>query len=126
MTDDEAAVALKQLTEHYKQPVLPLSAFCAALETWAYAISDNVRRPNAPYDSCTDRHGAAYAALLSRITIDIHKSALLVRLIYRGEKLRTARCPTHGGHLEMLEWLGDPAHPRCTHGCGGTGWLPNL
>jgi hypothetical protein len=58
--------------------------------------------------------------LMDGFAIDIHKSDLLYRLIYCGEKLRTEQCPEHKGEWSGLE---HPDH-RCPHGCGLTGWLP--
>ncbi len=50
----------------------------------------------------------------------IGKSALLDRLIYRCEPLRTEKCPAHKG-----KWSGIPSSDaECPHGCALTGWLP--
>ena len=50
----------------------------------------------------------------------IGKSALLDRLIYRCEPLRTEKCPAHKGR-----WSGIPSSDaECPHGCALTGWLP--
>ncbi len=67
--------------------------------------------------------GHEYFEYLRHITLDIEKSALLWRLLYREEKLRTEKCPTHKGELNMDLWLRHPDAVRCV--CGGTGWLPN-
>jgi hypothetical protein len=47
----------------------------------------------------------------------VGKSSMLDRLLYGGETLRTAKCPTHKGHWSGL------GIERCPHGCGHTGWL---
>lgn len=127
MTNEEAEKMLAELTEHYHQPVLPLRRVCQAISQWMDAIVTDCARPDkqfGPYDLKDSRHGAAYADHLLYIRTDIQKSALLFRLLYRGEKIRTVRCPEHHGVLSMQEWIGNPSHQPCPHGCGGTGWLP--
>lgn len=132
MTDEEAAEALKALAKHYRQPVLPLDRFCAAITTWFRAIEQNNTDPalrrGAPFLAENTwrpeyQHGHSYAGLLPRIETDIHKSYLLARLIYGGEKLRTRMCPLHLGHWDGPAQLGFPDQV-CPHGCGGAGWLP--
>jgi hypothetical protein len=57
------------------------------------------------------------------VTLAVRKSCLLKRLLYRGEELRTRKCPVHGGR-----WHGCFTE-RCRAGCDGCGcacgWLPN-
>lgn len=57
------------------------------------------------------------AESINFVAIQISKSALLDRLLYVGEPLRTKKCPTHKGTWSGL--FGD-----CEHGCELTGWLP--
>jgi hypothetical protein len=38
LTDDQAEGMLRQLTEHFKQPVMPISKYCDAFRTWEKAI----------------------------------------------------------------------------------------
>lgn len=127
MTDAEAEAMREQLAKHYGEPVMPVSRYCRALETWAARIEE-LNRPG-----YTDRQGSAYWRHLGHILRDIRKSNLLARMIYGGEPLRTRECPVHKGR-----WTGitentvvpAPESPigfksidaKC--GCGGTGWLP--
>lgn len=53
--------------------------------------------------------------------MSITKSALLDRLLYRGESLRSRMCPKHKGKWSGIEWGPENA---CPHGCQLTGWLP--
>lgn len=122
--DVEAEKMLAQLSKHYRQPVLPLHRFCDAITTWMRAIVQNNTEEEARREHPLgrwrpeDQWGHSYWQLLDKIKIDIRKSELLYRLLYKGEKLRTRRCPVHKGH----QYLGQ--HPPCPHGCGLTGWLP--
>ena len=124
MTEQEAQEMLAKLRVHYGQPVMPVRTYCEALENWRRAIEANNRSVETehrdPY-----RQGAQYHEVLHRVFTDMRKSALLWRLIYAGEKFRTVKCPEHKGHLNMGEWIGDGSRGGpCTHGCQGTGWLP--
>lgn len=111
MTDAEAEAALAALRQHYKEPVLPLSRFCAAITTWFRVIE---RLNEVPDESGRSRQGSRYHNVLRLVERDIRKSNLLGRLLYLGEKLRTVQCPTHNGR-----WTGDG---DCA--CQGTGWMP--
>ncbi len=109
---------LESLAKEYGEPVLPLSAVCNAVETWAGCLSDN----NAPPLQRANRkeQGAAYHSTLGWILHDIRKSNLLGRLLYAKQPLRTKPCPRHQGHMDMDELLaGQQGCP-----CQGTGWLP--
>lgn len=44
MTNDEAEDLLRQLGEHYGEPVMPVGRYCAALQMWAYAVRDRAER----------------------------------------------------------------------------------
>ena len=52
----------------------------------------------------------------------ITKSALLGRLLYLNEELRTTKCPEHTGTWRGLDWH---INEGCSLGCDLTGWLPN-
>lgn len=86
--------------------VMRVSDYCAAIWTWM--------------DKAGERYGPEYQTMLDRIRTDIQKSALLWRLIYRGEKLRTVECPKHKGKWHGPEWIG---METCPHDCDGTGYL---
>jgi hypothetical protein len=60
---------------------------------------------------------AAYQ--VERTFLGIHKSNLLARLLYAGEKLRTKKCPEHKGHWSGIEW----SDTVCPHKCQLTGWI---
>lgn len=112
MNDHEANEMLRRLSEHFHQPVMPVSRYCDALETWMRQVVALNRDPQTPEWS----HGHRYFTILSNIATDIRKSNLLWRLIYAGEPLRTEPCPKHQGR-----WSGILP---CEHGCDSTGWLP--
>lgn len=111
LTKEEAETMLAELTEHYHQPVLPMSDFCNAISTWFRCIEKNNLDTDKNYNQ-----GSAYYKHLSNIETDIRKSNLLGRLLYGGEKLRNEKCPKH---LGRWSGIGD-----CEHGCDLTGWLP--
>lgn len=116
LTDEEAQGLLDVLKGHFKEPVLPMSHFCEAITTWFRCIEE----ANAAEDAEDNTQGHGYHSRLRDIERDIHKSALLARLLYGGEKLRTRKCPIHKGHWRGLESPGN----RCPMGCGLSGWLP--
>lgn len=97
MTEAEAQDLIRQLEEHYGEPVQPVSAYCHAFKTWADTVAHLI-------------------PAVRGIEISVTKSNLLARLIYGKERLRTTPCPEHKGH-----WSG--LFIECE--CQGTGWLPN-
>jgi hypothetical protein len=119
VTDDEANVLLKALSDHFKEPVMPVTRYCDALRTWMTCIE---KLNNEPADEFKTRwcQGSAYHMHLGHISTDIQKSNLLARLIYEGEKFRTERCPIHNGHLDMGVMFNATA--PCPHGCDFVGW----
>lgn len=106
LTPEQAEAMLRRLAAHYGCPVMPIERYCEALETWGRVMAAAAKGDD--------------ARSISRVFLLIHKSALLWRLLYCGEKLRTRKCPKHDGHWSGLE------HPDnyCPHGCQFTGWLP--
>lgn len=56
---------------------------------------------------------------VERTSLAIHKSNLLARLLYSGEKLRTVMCPEHKGIWSGIEW----SDTVCPHRCQLTGWV---
>ena len=125
MTEEEAAAMLVKLREHYNEPVMPMSKYCKALRTWAECIEENNTNPELARGSRYDdwAQGKKYYKTIGHTMMDISKSALLWRLLYNGEELRTKMCPEHKGHLDTNMWCGG-CEP-CEHGCEGTGWLKN-
>ena len=109
---------LEALAREYGEPVVPLSAVCGAVATWARCIDDNNTPPLVRANRT--EQGAGYHYMLHHILIDIRKSNLLGRLLYAKQTLRTKPCPKHEGHMDMEELLtGTEGCP-----CQGTGWLP--
>lgn len=116
LTDEEVQTMLAQLKEHFRQPVMPVSAYCDAFRKWRDAVSAaSKREPN----------NQTYLGMLHRIyeaQLDILKSNLLYRLLYLGEDLRTEMCPIHKG-----QWSGcvgpDDDCPHCMAGGNVTGWV---
>jgi hypothetical protein len=120
--NERLKLMLEELEEHYGEPVKPVSTYCEALETWARALET---RHNAEVlmhgKEEAERHSSYYDATskFRRIRTMIHKSNLLYRLIYCGEKFRTRECPVHLGHWNGHAMMtGD-----CPHQCDGTGFL---
>lgn len=115
--------ATNALHQYFGEPVMRLSQFCDAMETWARCIIDNNVNPDLIKDPTNpDRQqGHQYFDFLRGILTDIRKSGLLSRLLYDGQKLRTKMCPTHKGHMATSIWVG---MGECPDGCEGTGWLP--
>lgn len=108
MTNEEALAMRAELEQHYGVPVMPVTQYCEAIWAWFRCIEE---RDGDKY----------YAPMLGGIRNDIQKSALLWRLIYRGEKLRVEQCPIHKGRWHGSIWCGPNV---CEHNCDGTGWLP--
>lgn len=112
LTDEEAAEGLRILSDHFGQPVLPLRRVCDAFDQWVRAVRENNREM---YD------GALKGA--SSIRLSISKSGLLFRLLYRGESVRTEKCPYHKGSMSSGQWaLGGEVPEGCK--CDGSGWVP--
>jgi hypothetical protein len=44
LTDERADGMLKKLAKHYGEPVMPMSRYCAGLETWARCIGERAAR----------------------------------------------------------------------------------
>jgi hypothetical protein len=118
MTDPEAKEMLALLSKHFGEPVLPLGKVCNAVYGWMRCIEEANARAKL---TKAWAQGSNYSDHLTQIRHDIMKSALMGRLIYGGEKVRTKMCPLHHGKQEMHIHLG--AEPQCPHECDGTGWL---
>lgn len=44
LTDEQAEAMLQQLSRHFREPVLPVSRYCGALETWSRCIGERTIR----------------------------------------------------------------------------------
>lgn len=104
LTPEQAEAMRRQLSEHYGDQVRTVGEVCAALQQWAEVGGHFI---NEMAGTNVNAH---------RIFLAAHKSSLLGRLLYRGEKLRTRQCPDCKG-----VWRG--CFLECP--CGGCGWLPN-
>lgn len=122
MTDEEAQAMLKQLSEHFREPVMPVSKYCAALDTWHRAL---ITEGSGRSKSSSNEE---LASMVSHVFLQIRKSNLLYRLIYAGETLRTEKCPDHKGRWSGCSWSDTPC--ECQKMQNGkydsnvTGWLP--
>lgn len=121
LTPDQVTEYTDALTRHYGETVRPVSAVCAALSEYVDALIQN--ESDGPY---SPQIGAMIREHGQTILTYATKSALLARLIYAGEHLRTRKCPEHDGH-----WSGLASAPLSC-GCGDspdgrwgniTGWL---
>ena len=125
----QAEELLRALAEFYREPVMPISRYCNALETWVGCIQMNnglypsgMRPEGFAMPDRGDGHGASYVAILPGMLKDLRKSNLLYRLLYRGQPLRKRPCPQHRGHWSG--WSKDPCPHGCSDGMNLTGWLP--
>ena len=116
MTDAEAEAMLAELTKHYRQPVMPVERYCAALQAWATALEDRAERSK-------EKHDEQQAQDVRHVFMSIRKSCLLDRLIYGGEKLRTEMCPVHQGKWSGCRWDDESFACGCGFGSNVTGWL---
>jgi hypothetical protein len=133
MTDEEAKALLAKLEKHFREPVMPVRQYCAALNLWASAQRDKATRlaeieNPGPYEIESAKDAARFANEVGHVFLQIEKSNLLHRLIYQRESLRTEACPVHKGKWSGCVWDDKPC------GCQGvqaggfgsnvTGWLP--
>lgn len=121
LTREQVDAYTDALTRHYGETVRPVSDVCRAIGDYVHALVQN--KSDGPYGPGV---GAAIREHGPMIMTFAAKSALLWRLIYAGEHLRTRKCPEHDGC-----WSGcASAELKC--GCGDsadgkwgniTGWL---
>lgn len=118
LSQEQAQQMLRELSDHFQEPVQPISSYCQSLMAWANAVI-KLNNDSPPHHWT---HGHTYYMHLNTIMRDIMKSNLLYRLIYEGQKLRSVPCPTHQG-----SWSGcvpEPCPDGCSDGSNVTGWLP--
>lgn len=121
--DAMAAEMLAQLAEHFGEPVMPVSTYCNKLRQWGHAIHDAVARGDEGWGL------KEISQAIGTVFLAIEKSALLNRLIYEGEDIRTEKCPVHKGKWSgcafKLEECANEQYPQgCMSGSNVTGWLP--
>lgn len=119
-TEDE----IDRFLEEYKAgiPVMPVTFFCDFLREWAdlYGKPQKEERNEGENDRRAELRNVA-----NHVFLQITKSNLLWRTIYRGEPVRTEPCPVHRGR-----WSGcnipeeTPCKGACMSGNNVTGWLP--
>jgi hypothetical protein len=117
MDDTKAEEMLRELAEHYGEPVRRVSDYCNAFMDWARVLAERGKE-----DDYEAAHYGEIANKLASVQLPIVKSNYLARRIYVGETHRTEKCPTHKGH-----WSGcypEPCPDGCTSGMDVTGWLP--
>lgn len=120
-TEDE----IKRFMEEYKAgiPVMPVTFVCELLSEWAEVYGEPLRREE-NYEGEVDQR-KRFVDVVQNVFLQIRKSNLLWRRIYRGEELRTEPCPEHKGR-----WSGCalPEETSCKGACMSgnnvTGWLP--
>ena len=110
-TKETAEALLKDLSDHFKEPVMPIGRYCDALRTWRRANEES-GNPDRKY--IVDATAIVFLA--------ISKSNLLARLLYEGEQLRAEKCPVHEGKWSGCTW-GDGKCPHCMSGSNVTGWI---
>ena len=116
LSEAEAQEMIARLEEFYKQPVLPLHRFCAAIELWMKCIEKRNHEPGE--EGLPEEHRShPYFKHLRQMNIDIRKSNLLGRLLYAKQKFRTRVCPLHKRHWSEHAMFVNP----CPHLCDGTG-----
>lgn len=112
------------LTQHYGEPVRPVSQYCNAFRAWGEAITEKVKElegDTSEYAQHERERWQKVVDALAALQIPILKSNLLYRLIYLGEELRTEKCPEHRGRWSGYYW----ERPcECNSGLDVTGWLP--
>jgi|SRR5215469_3925812 len=93
--------------------------FCSAFDAWAKACMTSLPTD----DEYKAKWREEFREHWSFISLAIHKSCLLDRLIYGGSVVRTRPCPVHQGRWSGISM---PACEHCGLGpCGcNTGWLP--
>jgi len=109
-TKETAEALLKELSEHYGEPVMPLHKFCDGMWKWARAMAAS----DGPY--------ASVGKDAIRVFSNTSKSNLLARIFFRGEDPRKAPCPIHKGQWSGCVF-GDQVCPHCMSGCNVTGWV---
>lgn len=153
-TPEEAEAMLRRLSKHFKEPVMPIGRYCAALQLWQCALREKfdwlksklaageTKIPMVLTGVSDDsvfkewsRNVASELESAKQLSNDVDhvfrqitKSNLLSRLLYSGESLRTKRCPAHQGF-----WSGCSSQDEAC-GCqkmqngstdsNVTGWLP--
>lgn len=114
LNQEQAEAMLKELSDFYHCPVMPIDQYCKGLTTWQEAIGDAVDRGDEDLKGLNESVGIVFTA--------IYKSNLLSRLLYLGEELRAVPCPKHKG---MWSGWAESGSCECQSGVNVTGWLPN-
>lgn len=119
LPEEDAEKLLQRLSKHFGQPVMPVRRYCKAIWTWMNCVTDAYKKDVENKEE--DPRFPSIGPVLPSVRRAIEKSALLWRLIYDGQPLRTKECPEHKG-----VWQGLPSpNNDCKHGCELTGWIPD-
>jgi hypothetical protein len=105
------------VNEEECMPTLNAEEFCEAFYTWANACQTELPTD----DEDQKQWRKEFTHHWDFISVAIHKSCLLDRLIYAREPLRTEMCPRHKG-----KWSGcvfEKLECGCQFGSNVTGWL---
>ena len=121
-TDEEVEKFLAAVKDGI--PVMPVTFFCDFLTEWQSLY-------NEPCEERYQDEKKNRAELCERIRdvfLQIRKSNLLWRRIYRGLPVRKTPCPEHKGHWSGCPYdIADlPCKGACVVGGNTTGWLPEV
>ena len=116
------------------EPVRKVSDYCKSFYLWQDAINArhnelHQRKENGEEVQDSEfPQGEDFADELTHVMMCLQKSALLLRLVYNGEPLRTEKCPIHKGQWSGCDDRADcfsEEYPQgCMSGSNITGWLP--
>lgn len=109
---DDVERMLEALRLHYRENVMPVSAYCGAFEDWRQAMAENGVMPEV-------------VEALGSLQLAIHKSNYLHRRLYQGDPHRTDKCPVHQGRWSGCPFPGSEDYEcECVQQGNTTGWLP--
>lgn len=90
---------LSDLSVFFGARVMPVSKYCEIFQKWAQTVQEESRKSSGdpigyPTDNLSSLQGLAKRLELARL--DVKKSSLLARMLYKGEEPRVARCRDGG------------------------------
>lgn len=103
-------------------PIMPVTFFCDFLKEWAGLYGAPLPGEENPEENKRRRE---LGEKIQHVFIQITKSNLLWRRIYRGQPVRTEPCPSHKGRWSGCQ-LAETTECKgaCMDGSNVTGWLP--
>lgn len=109
---DDVERMTEALILHYRENVMPVSAYCQAFRDWGRAMAENEVMPEV-------------VSALAMLELPITKSNYLHRRLYQGDPHRTEKCPVHHGRWSGCYPPGtDWGDCECVQQGNTTGWLP--